>query len=276
MLTGQIHNSHSLVVFTRAALCLLYFLLIILFFRNRHKMSAGGRGWLILTLGLGLDWIGEVLDLITAITRVESRVTGDVKYLFFNAGAFLILGGALFWVRKLTATIDRLSFENIVDPLTRAYNRRYLSRHLGALRPAADLDLKEGRRKGSCVVIIDLDDFKTINDRYGHVYGDLVLKKVVAALHASLRRDDVVIRYGGDEFLVLIDDVTPDDRPSIEARIANALSSVVLPRGEKLSASVGFAFAPSDGTRFDDLLAVADQRMYNAKNRAPGTACSLS
>ena len=228
----------------------------------------------MLTLGLGLDWVGEFLDLVSTASGIENEFMSDIKYLFFNAGAFLIVCGAIFWVRRLTATIDRLSFETVVDPLTRAYNRRYLARHFQAtVRASAQ---KDGLGKDIGIAIIDLDDFKNINDRYGHVYGDIILKKVVAALQANLRRDDVVVRYGGDEFLVVVRDVTPDDMPAVEERIRKALCSIILPRGEKLSASVGFAFAPADGIHFEQLMAVADQRMYAAKKGVAKTAGNLS
>ncbi|NSW83007.1 MAG: GGDEF domain-containing protein [Syntrophothermus sp.] len=264
MMTGLIHNSSLFEIFARTSLCLLYLFLIILFFRNRHKMSARGKGWSVLTIGLFTDWIGEVLDLVSVVSGSKNAFINTAKYVFFDAGAFLIVLGGIFWVRKLARTIDKLAFENVVDPLTRAYNRRFLAQHFEQLLPNRPGSNPLGQN--SAIAIIDVDNFKSVNDRYGHVYGDSVLKKLVLALKANLRRDDYVIRYGGDEFVLICYNVGPDERQIILDRVNKALSSVALPRGERLTASVGLAFSPQDGTRFEDLVATADERMYSLKN----------
>jgi len=95
--------------------------------------------------------------------------------------------------RDLMERSDRTNRELLVDPLTGAGNRRRL-----------DSELAAGRRRGG-VVFVDLDEFKKVNDRYGHAVGDVVLRRLAAVLRLCCREQDVLIRYGGDEFVILLD-----------------------------------------------------------------------
>jgi len=95
--------------------------------------------------------------------------------------------------RDLMERSDRTNRELLVDPLTGAGNRRRL-----------DSELAAGRRRGG-VVFVDLDEFKQVNDRYGHAVGDVVLRRLAAVLRLCCREQDVLIRYGGDEFVILLD-----------------------------------------------------------------------
>jgi diguanylate cyclase (GGDEF)-like protein len=95
--------------------------------------------------------------------------------------------------RDLLERSDRTNRELLVDPLTGAGNRRRL-----------DSELAAGRRRGG-VVFVDLDEFKQVNDRYGHAVGDVVLRRLAAVLRLCCREQDVLIRYGGDEFVILLD-----------------------------------------------------------------------
>lgn len=257
-------------IFARISLCLLYFYLALLFFRNRAKMSSGGKGWSILTLGLLTACTGEVLDLVELLYPGGNDTFSSIKYLCFTAGAYLIVIGGITWIRRIITTIEQLNYETLIDPLTCAYNRRFLADNFERER-SAYLD-REAKAKKLAVAIIDLDDFKSVNDRYGHTQGDSVLKELALALKANLRSEDYVIRYGGDEFIMICSDVGPENQQAILDRINQAVSSVVLSGGESLTASVGLAFFPQDGIGFKDLLAVADERMYSSKSYAKSFA----
>jgi diguanylate cyclase (GGDEF)-like protein len=146
------------------------------------------------------------------------------------------------------------------DGLTRAYNRRVgeelvVQQFLTALRANAPLSM----------AFVDLDNFKSINDRYGHEEGDMALRHASTALRKVLRRGDILIRWGGEEFLAVMPNTDPEG-----ARIAiNRLREAGLgirPDGKPLTASVGIAERISDGTRqWNELVEKADQRMYIAK-----------
>jgi diguanylate cyclase (GGDEF)-like protein len=120
----------------------------------------------------------------------------------------------------------------------------------------------------SALVFVDLDGFKEVNDRQGHLAGDRVLKSIADRIRAVARAGDTVVRWGGDEFLVLLEDVTHDAAVAVAHRIREAASEPVLYHGQELqvSASVGLAYRrPEDPSPADDLLRRADAAMYQAK-----------
>ena len=150
------------------------------------------------------------------------------------------------------------------DPLTRLLNRSAIVERLErSLRRAAEDDLLVG------VLFVDLDDFKAVNDRFGHATGDDLLQRVGAAITGCVRRGDLVGRFGGDEFVVIVPDL--QDAASarlLAARIMAALGDVVVVRGEHLiTGSVGVAAARARATSANQLLEAADTAMYEVKRR---------
>ena len=148
------------------------------------------------------------------------------------------------------------------DPLTGLSNRRAWEVEFRAR-------VEEARDQGRllCLAIIDLDNFKHVNDLYGYVAGDEVIRMAAKSLFANVRSHDFVARYGGDEFVVLISDALPEAARAIIERtrfaLCNALSQ--LPYG-KVSASVGIAVIDSrNSNRPQDLFAAADRALHDAK-----------
>jgi diguanylate cyclase (GGDEF)-like protein len=153
------------------------------------------------------------------------------------------------------------------DGLTGLYNRRRLSERLTELIEDA---AGQGHRLG--VLFIDLDGFKRINDEFGHAMGDELLKTVAGRIASRARTDDVVCRYGGDEFIVLLPRV-PDRAAALE--VADTIAErVALPcrlGGEELrvTAAIGVSLFPDDAYTAVELLERADQQMYRVKASAP-------
>lgn len=158
-------------------------------------------------------------------------------------------------------------------PNRHAFERRarVLLRRAGAGGPAA------------CLVLVDLDGFKAVNDSAGHAAGDSVLRAVGAYLRRSVRRDDMVARWGGDEFVVLLVGIADRDAgtrraASLLADLGTRLDAAAVTHRAPvlgLTASFGVAAAPADGRTVADLLAVADAAMYAAK-RANTPASGLT
>ena len=155
------------------------------------------------------------------------------------------------------------------DELTGLYNRRYLITELRR-------QLERVARGASCgVLMLDLDGFKRVNDRLGHDAGDLLLRDIAGALTEEIRAVDLVARYGGDEFVVVLPDITPEGVLPVAERVVAAVHRVGRSRwpATPVTASVGVAFARPDDD-ITSLLRRADTRAYTAK-RAGGDRYAL-
>lgn len=176
----------------------------------------------------------------------------------------VLAGGAVAYLReRLAASETRYRLLSELDPLTGVGNYRMLSLRVPR-------ELVRHRRAGLplSLFVIDLDDFKRINDSYGHQRGDVVLCEVAAALLRGVRDGDVVARQGGDEFAV----VAPGAGAAEAAELAERLQVVVrevAPDGAAMSASIGCARCPDDAESLEGLLAAADARLRDAKADKP-------
>ena len=170
--------------------------------------------------------------------------------------------GLIFRQSETRGTAERTSSERR-DPLTGLPDREFLLSRLTEL-------LGDGRSadRQFAVLFVDLDNFKEVNDRFGHLVGDRVLHEAARRLAGCVRDGDRLVRYGGDEFVMLVERVTrPDEVEPIVRRIETAIAQpIVLPEGEvTLSLSVGAAMASSEHRTPEELLAAADRAMYASK-----------
>jgi diguanylate cyclase (GGDEF)-like protein len=135
------------------------------------------------------------------------------------------------------------------------------------------------RQKGKAALFfVDMDDFKKVNDRYGHLAGDTLLKEAGSRIVACVREMDTVCRLGGDEFTVILPAVAgPGEAESIAGRIMDAFREPFLLGGDTifLSLSVGIGIYPDHGNTVEQLLANADEAMYRAKGQGK-RICFLS
>ncbi len=123
------------------------------------------------------------------------------------------------------------------------------------------------RRQGLSIVIADADSFKAVNDLFGHLKGDDVLKAVAASLRTGSRPGDHLSRFGGEEFVLILPNTDHDRALLIAERLRlNIPRQVFRPDGVAMTVSMGVATAPEDGATLDDLLGRADERLYSAKN----------
>ena len=156
--------------------------------------------------------------------------------------------------------------DSLTDPLTGLPNRRSMFAHL-----SRELSRAERLKAEVALIVMDVDDFKTINDTYGHTVGDHALRAVSNALQTSLRPYDLCVRYAGDEFIVVLSDCTremaEEKRRELQDLIGDIQLEVRTGKSLRLAASAGAAVFPHDGTTYETLLADADQRMYKEKAR---------
>lgn len=155
-----------------------------------------------------------------------------------------------------------------VDALTGLHTRHTLPERFAQVVAQAR---RHGRR--CALLFVDLDDFKRLNDRHGHAFGDRVLRLVAERMVAAVREVDTVSRYGGDEFLILLADLAQaaDARPVAE-KVVRAIAAPMILDGQdhRVTASVGVAIYPDDGEDVDTLIERADAAMYASKRQRPG------
>jgi diguanylate cyclase (GGDEF)-like protein len=154
--------------------------------------------------------------------------------------------------------------DSLTDPLTALPNRRSMFVHL-----SRELSRAERLKSELAIVVMDIDDFKAINDTYGHNVGDHALREIAAVLQGALRPYDLCVRYAGDEFIVVLADCSREaaelKRRELQALIADIRVEVRAGKLLRLGASAGAAVFPHDGTTYEALLADADHQMYRDK-----------
>jgi diguanylate cyclase (GGDEF)-like protein len=222
---------------------------------NGRGPWAWNRHWLIVPLRdghgalLGIIWVDNPCDrLVPSADRLQA-----LRIFANDASAALVSGRHL----------GELRFLADHDPLTRLLNRRaFVNRLEGEVARA-------GRyRRSFGLVIADLDDFKQLNDRFGHPAGDEALVAFANALGESLRKPDDAFRIGGDEFALLISEATEEDTRQVVARVEALLEGLAAggqPWAADLSASFGSAACPEVADDAQTLFRLADEALYDAK-----------
>ena len=163
-----------------------------------------------------------------------------------------------------SVVFEQTQEDSLTDPLTGLPNARSLFQHL-----TRELARASRLRLEVSLVVMDLDDFKSINDTYGHRVGDAALREVSTVLLGAIRPYDLCVRYAGDEFVVVLTDCGRGQAESKRAELEVAVGRVALDvrQGDRLSLSIsaGVAVFPHDGETYEALLASADSRMYSNK-----------
>ncbi|MED5618855.1 putative bifunctional diguanylate cyclase/phosphodiesterase [Ideonella sp. BN130291] len=211
------------------------------------------------------------IELVVSLQALERRA---IDFAFISAAAALLALGIAYLlavgirrdIDRTEARLDELAF---VDPVTRLYNRHAANEHLQAMVAAA-------RRSGAgfTLMLLDLDDFKLVNDTLGHAVGDDVLRLMAERLRAGLRLSDLVFRFGGDEFVVVCDGPVREGASERLGAAAVACLQPPLQVGRHeiyVRGSVGIAQFPNDADDAQELLRAADTAMYGAKAAGKNT-----
>ncbi len=156
--------------------------------------------------------------------------------------------------------------DSLTDPLTGLPNTRFMFMHL-----TRELARAERLKAEVALLVMDLDNFKEINDNHGHHVGDRALREVAAVLRAGIRPYDICVRYAGDEFIVVLSGCAADEAELKRAELQRTVDEVLFEarpgRRLPLAISIGAAIFPQDGSSYEALLATADSRMYRDKTR---------
>lgn len=189
---------------------------------------------------------GYYLEMICQVG--DERILWIGLTLIFTFGGFLIGG-----------LIQRLSIRSHIDYLTGLWNRRYF-----CLKLSEEAVRKIRAKKQLCVAMIDVDGFKNINDSYGHAVGDILLSHIAAILKENTRSEDVVSRWGGDEFVIIFTETSLNSAFEVMERIRYKIESTFSPYHLTISSGIISLEQTQD---FKDLLVRADQALYQAKAR---------
>jgi diguanylate cyclase (GGDEF)-like protein len=241
------------------------YLLVAFSFRRRARPGTIG-SWVIMVAFV----IWSMCFLVYPVAAYRSSLDALIQQVWNMQKFFVVIGMLLVLLEDETQ--QRLD-EAMHDALTGLPNRRLFEDRL-------ELAIQRSKRSGvrSAVFAIDLNGFKSVNDTHGHRMGDLVLTGVAAKLKRSVRGADTVARCGGDEFLVIVNDLSrPESCSRIAQTLRTAIEAAEIPRlpGVKISGSIGFAVFPDEAAHAETLCQLADARMYEDKRMRQEASTSL-
>lgn len=204
---------------------------------------------------------GEHLHGVLYVETLERAEFTDEESLLLRTLADLIAGAL-----HNALTFQRAQEQAITDGLTGVKTHRFFMEALSS-------EWKRSSRAGRsfALVLMDLDRFKFVNDFYGHLEGDLVLQRVGQILETNCRRSDVVARYGGDEFVILMPETTMEQARQLSSKLRGWVAADPLLREKNISASFGIASYPLHGSSPQELIQVADASMYLSKHQGGNT-----
>lgn len=212
---------------------------------------------------LAIWWLARLIahplrELADVAGNLDDRTNfSRIRYIkTWYAEAALIQKGLMHSFSAVGNRIRKLHREGSTDPLTGLVNRRGLEAAIAKLMEAA---------QSVAVVTLDVDHFKTVNDKHGHAVGDEVLKAITALIVAEARREDVVARTGGEEFVVLLPETGLDPARRFAERLRSAIEKSCFDGVGNVTISVGIACYPEHGANVRDTLVLADAALYRAK-----------
>lgn len=207
----------------------------------------------------------DVIMMVTAlpIKNVQSPV---VLELLKNATETMLFGeGAYAQGRMMKDVVIELNDLITKDELTGLYNRRYVDERL-----PVDIIKTTCSNLPLSLAFLDVDNLKRINDVYGHATGDTILASIAVVMNSCVRAGaDWVARYGGDEFLICLNNTSYDEAEKVLARICSKILEIELPRNEEITGSVSYGLYTMHHEQLtaEALISLADQRMYQAKKK---------
>jgi diguanylate cyclase (GGDEF)-like protein len=205
----------------------------------------------------------------------NNRTMGSIQLFSKNTGVFSQEDAQLLWIMALVSE-NMLSREQANEGLLTFAFTDYLTslKTRGYFEQQLELELKRSERKKSAlaVLMLDIDYFKPLNDRYGHHVGDQVLRDVSSLLTKDMRAVDTVARYGGEEFVIILPETPAPLALRVAQRIRRSVEQAKFFAGsasdvERLTISIGIAVYPHDGRFKQDLIESADAALYHAKSR---------
>jgi diguanylate cyclase (GGDEF)-like protein len=217
-------------------------------------------------------WIGIMVSIASALVWLLADFTSGHTYshpaipywnMSVRLGTFLVI---TFLLSTLKHTLEQEKELARTDPLTGIANRRYFIE-------LANAEINRARRYKHpfTVVHIDLDNFKTVNDRFGHSAGDALLRLVCSTIRNNIRATDIVARFGGDEFVILLPETGPEPAGVITDKIQKISLNLMQKNQWPVTMSLGVVTFIQPPSTVDEMLKISDGLMYGAKNNGKNT-----
>jgi diguanylate cyclase (GGDEF)-like protein len=227
---------------------------------------------------IAMPWQRQIAEQVNALIQVQKRQTaaavksaeasyGEVRNLMLLLGAFTLFSGLV--IAFFVSRQAQLAAKALYDPLTGLPNRNLLKDRLEQAIAQSQRD-----RRSFGVALMDLNRFKEVNDTLGHDVGDELLREVAARLRQAVRAEDTVARMGGDEFVVILHDLTEQDVPAFSSKLLASLGASFAwgIQSIDLGASIGISLFPTHAKDPRSLIRFADIAMYAAKRSGKGYA----
>ena len=181
----------------------------------------------------------------------------------FSLNMFLMIIVFISFISIVVYLLNRFEYQANHDQLTGLAGRKLFEEKFKKLKNKA-----KGNSNKFAILFLDIDEFKRINDNYGHNIGDLVLKKIAVRLKSNLKSKDCLARLGGDEFVIIIADIeSKKEAAEIGSRVVEVFEQPILVEGQQIEVSIsgGISIYPEDGKKLEELIKNADYAMYEAK-----------
>lgn len=250
-----------------ASLTVLLVIIVFCTFSLRPRATLALSAFAVAALGLTMAWM---------VAHDPVRYPAKIELVHFAIAACALLAVAILigemskmrssmkrQKEELMAALGKIQILATIDELTSLANRRHMNEVLSA-------EERRGHKPGAkmCIALLDIDFFKTVNDHFGHAGGDTVLRNFATAARSQLRSADVLARWGGEEFLLLLPDTGLEESEMVLERMADAVKAIRIPEFDLqrvITFSAGLA-EKKQGEPFADTISRADRAMYKAKS----------
>ncbi|WP_312831866.1 sensor domain-containing diguanylate cyclase [Sedimentibacter saalensis] len=218
----------------------------------------------IIAMGVHLNDIDAIAEKVN--NEISSSSSESIIRLLRYIIIVLIIGFTILYLiekKRMSFSTKSMEKEINVDIVSKAFSRRYGEKNINEY-------FKQYKLRGDspAIMMIDLDDFKHTNDRYGHSFGDVVLKEVVSTINQIIRSSDQLIRWGGDEFVGILPGLREEHIIEFGQKILDGVSTIEIPAGSeiiKASISVGFSYFNETDTAYNNVIKRADEALYKSK-----------